>query len=172
MNEIALDDITKLEPGQILADSSVRQWRPDCTAGVFKIDGSKKIGERIDMELIGAQINEGEFYGYPLQKWLALLFVDPDGILSTILFKTESLDQFEELRRTYRLKGESLLGKTIRVKMAPRSSKTTGNSYYIVEFEVVSKGKYAEAIAQFRQLHYNPDFIRLIESKPEEKKAA
>ena len=124
------------------------------------------------MELIGAQINEGEFYGYPLQKWLALLFVDPDGVISTILFKTESLDQFEELRRTYRLKGESLLGKTIRAKMAPRSSKATGNSYYIVEFEVVSKGKYAEAIAQFRQLHYNPDYIRLIESKPEEKKAA
>ena len=171
MNEISLDDITQLEPGQILADS-VRQWRPDCKAGLFKIGSSKKVGERIDMELIGAQINEGEFYGYPPQKWLALLFVDPDGVLSTILFKTESLDQFEELRRTYRLKGESLLGKTIKAKMAPRSSKATGNSYYIVEFEVVSDGKYAEAIAQFRQLHYSPNFIRLVESKPEEKKAA
>ena len=123
------------------------------------------------MELVGAQINEGEFFGYPLQRWLALLFVDPDGVLSTILFKTESLDQFDEMRRQYRLKGESLLGKTIRATMSKRASKASGNGYFAVEFEVVSNGKYAEAIAQFRQQHYSPEFIRLIESKPEEKKA-
>ncbi|HRZ08236.1 MAG TPA: hypothetical protein P5102_19280, partial [Candidatus Competibacteraceae bacterium] len=40
--------------------------------------------------------------------------------------------------------------------------------YRRVEFEVVSEGKYAQAIAQFRQLHYTPDFIRLIESKTAE----
>ena len=123
------------------------------------------------MELVGAQINEGEFFGYPLQRWLALLFVDPDGVLSTILFKTESLDQFDEMRRQYRLKGETLLGKTIRATMSKRASRANGNGYFAVEFEVVSNGKYAEAIAQFRQQHYSPEFIRLIESKPEEKKA-
>lgn len=96
------------------------------------------------------------------------MFVDPDGVLSSILFKTESLDQFEELRRTYRLKGESLLGKTIRAHMCKRASRTSGNGYFAVEFEVISEGKYAQAIAQFRQQHYSPDFIRLIESKPAE----
>jgi len=102
-----------------------------------------------------------------LQKWLAVLFIDPDGVLSSVLFKTESLDQFEELRRTYRLKGESLLGKTIRAHMCKRASMANGHSYFAVEFEVTSQGQYAEAIAQFRQLHYNPDFIRLIEAKPD-----
>jgi hypothetical protein len=120
------------------------------------------------MELIGAQICEGEYFGYPFQKWLALLFVDPNGVLSSILFKTESLDNFEELRRQYRIKGETLLGKTIRASMSKRASKATGNGYFAVEFEVVSPGKYADAIAQFRQLHYTPEFIRLIESKPAE----
>ena len=96
-----------------------------------------------------------------------MLFVDPDGVLSSILFKTESLDNFEELRRSYRVKGETLLGKTVRAQMAKRASKATGNGYFAVEFEVVSPGKYADAIAKFRQLHYKPDFIRLIESKPE-----
>ena len=168
-NEIALDDVTKLEPGQIMADS-VRQWRPDCKAGQFKIGASTIRGNKIEMELIGAQICEGEYFNYPRQKWLAILFVDPDGVLSSILFKTESLDNFEELRRQYRLKGESLLGKTIRAQMCKRASRANGESYYAVEFEVVSAGKYAEAIASFRQLHYSPNFIRLIESKPEEKK--
>ena len=163
-NEILLEEVG-LEDGQILADS-VRQWRSDCQAGQFKIGSSTMRGPRLDMELIGAQISEGEYFGYPLQKWLAVLFVDTDGALSSILFKTESLDNFEELRRSYRIKGETLLGKTILAQMAKRASKASGKGYYAVEFEVISKGKYAEAIAQFRQLHYTPDFVRLIENKP------
>lgn len=163
--EIMLEEVG-LESGQILADS-IRQWRSDCQAGQFKIGATQFRGSKLDMELIGAQISEGEYFGYPFQKWLALLFVDPDGVLSSILFKTESLDNFEELRRSYRVKGETLLGKTVRAQMAKRASKATGNGYFAVEFEVVSPGKYADAIAKFRQLHYKPDFIRLIESKPE-----
>lgn len=164
MAEIMLEEVG-LEPGQILADS-IRQLRSDCQAGQFKIGATTFRGPKIEMELIGAQISEGEYFGYPRQKWLALLFVDSEGVLSSILFKTESLDNFEELRRLYRIKGETLLGKTIRATMAKRASMANGKSYFAVEFEVVSEGKYAEAIAQFRQLHYTPDFIRLIEAKP------
>ncbi len=164
MNEISLEEVG-IEPGQILADG-IRQWRSDCQAGQFKIGSNTMRGNKLDMELIGAQISEGEYFGYPFQKWIALLFVDPDGIVSSILFKTESLDNFEELRRSFRVKGESLLGKTIRAQMAKRASKASGNGYFAVEFEAVSAGKYSEAIAQFRQQHYTPDFIRLIESKP------
>ena len=163
--EINLEEIG-LERGQILIDS-IRQWRSDCQAGQFKIGATNFRGQKLDMELIGAQISEGEYFGYPRQKWLALLFVDLDGVLSSILFKTESLDNFEELRRSYRIKGETLLGKTIRATMAKRASMANGKSYFAVEFGVVSEGKYAAAIAQFRQLHYQPDFIRLIEAKPD-----
>lgn len=122
MTEITLEDISPLAPGEILADS-IRQWRSDCQAGQFKIGSANFRGSKLEMELIGAQISEGEYFGYPLQKWLALLFVDPDGVLSSILFKTESLDNFAELHRSHRLKGESLLGKTIRAQMAKRASK-------------------------------------------------
>lgn len=162
MNEISLEEVG-LEPGQILADS-IRQWRSDCQAGQFKVGASTMRGSKLDMELVGAQISEGEYFGYPRQKWLALLFVDMDGVLSSILFKTESLDNFEELRRSYRIKGETMLGKTIRASMSKRASKASGNGYFAVEFEVVSEGKYTAAIADFRLRHYSPDFIRLIES--------
>lgn len=164
MNEIMLEEVG-LEDGQIMADS-IRQWRSDCQTGHFKIGAATLRGPKLDMELVGAQVSEGEYFGYPHQKWLALLFVDPDGVLSSILFKTESLDNFEEMRRQYRIKGETLLGKTIRASMAKRASKASGTGYYAVEFEVTSVGKYAEAIADFRQRHYTPDFVRLIESKP------
>ena len=158
--EIALDE-TGLPEGQILADS-IRQWRSDCQSGQFKIGAATMRGPRLDMEIVGAQISTGEFFAYPLQTWLAVVFVDPDGVLSSILFKTESLDNFEELRRQYRLKGETLLGKTIRAAMSRRSSRASGESYYAVEFEVVSPGKYAAAIADFRQRQYGPGLFRLL----------
>lgn len=160
---ILLEEVNPLAEGEILADS-VRQWRSDCQAGQFKIGSTTMRGNKLDMELVGAQITEGEYFGYPFQKWLCLLFIDPEGVLSSTMFKTESLDQFEELRRTYRLKGETLLGKTIRASMSRRSSKSSGNGYYAVEFEVIKEGKYAEAIAQFRQLHYSPQLFRQLKN--------
>lgn len=166
MNEIQLEEVNPLAEGQILSDS-VRQWRSDCQSGQFKIGGNTMRGPKLEMELVGAQINEGEFFGYPLQKWLAVLFVDPDGVLSSVLFKTESLDNFEEMRRQYRLKGETLLGKTIRATMSRRSSRASGESYFAVEFEVVSPGKYAAAIADFRQRQYGPGLFRLLSGPTE-----
>lgn len=163
--EIALDE-TGLPEGQILADS-IRQWRSDCKAGQFKIGASAMHGNRMDMEIVGAQISEGEYFAYPLQKWLAVLFVDSDRVLSSILFKGESLDNFEELRRKYRLKGETLLGQTIRAQMAMRSSRTHGETYFAVEFEVVSPGKHAAAIADFRQQHYHAGLFRLLSGPTE-----
>ena len=163
--EIALDE-TCVPEGQILADS-IRQWRSDCQSGQFKIGAATMRGPRLDMEVVGAQISTGEFFGYPLQAWLAVVFVDPDGVLASILFKTESLDNFEELRRQYRLKGETLLGKTIRASMSKRASRANGESYYAVEFEVVSDGKYARPIAEFRQQHYHPGLFRLLSGPTE-----
>ena len=167
VNEISLDDITKLEAGQLMADSSPRQYRSDCQSGMFKIGSNTIKGTKLDMELIGAQLSEGEYFGYPNMRWLALLFADQEGVVSTILFKTESLDNFAELQRTFRLKAESLLGKTVRATMSKRASRANGNAYFAVEFEVIAKkGKFATAIAEFRQVHYRPEMIRLLESKP------
>ena len=118
-------------------------------------------GPKLDMEIIGAEFVDRELFGYPLQTWLAVAFVDPDGVLSSILFKTESLDNFKELRRQYRLKGETLLGKTIRARMSRRSSRANGESYFAVEFEVTSEGKYARQIADFRRQHPTPAMFRL-----------
>ena len=158
--ELALDQ-TGVPEGQILADS-IRQWRADCQTGNFKIGAATLRGPKLDMEIVGAQISTGEYFGYALQAWLAVVFVDPDGVLASILFKTESLDNFEEVRRQHRLTGETLLGKTLRATMSKRASRANGESYYAVEFEVVSNGKYAAAIADFRQQHYSPALFRLL----------
>ena len=71
------------------------------------------------------------------------------------------------MRRQYRLKGETLLGKTLRASMSKRASRANGESYYAVEFEVVSDGQYAAAIADFRQRHYSPALFRQLSGPTE-----
>ena len=163
VQEISLDDVTKLEPGQIMTDTSPRQYRSDCQAGQFKIGASTMKGQKLDMELIGAQLSEGEYFGYPNTRWLAILFADQEGVVSTILFKTESLDNFLEVQRAVRLKNETLLGKCLRATMSKRSSRANGNSYFAVEFEILAKkGKFTTAIQDFRNNYYHPGMIRLL----------
>ena len=43
-------------------------------SGQFKIGATTMRGPKLDMEIVGAQINQGEFFGYPLQAWLAVIF--------------------------------------------------------------------------------------------------
>lgn len=167
MKEIDFDEVGAMEPGQIMVDAP-RQWRPDCKAGQFKIGGTTMRGPKLDMEIIAAAVQEGEFFGYPPQKWMFVMFVDPDGVLSTILFKTESLDNFAELWRVNRLKGETLLGKTISARMCKRASRASGNNYFAIEFEVTTQGKFFSAIAEFRQTAYSPEMLVLSNDTPQE----
>lgn len=147
-----------IEPGQILADG-VRRWRADCGVGQFKIGQSTMRGNKLDMELVAAKSHYGQpFAKYPPMDWLGILFVDPDGVLSTVLLKKESRENLEELLRTLKRKGKSALGTSIRASMSQRSGQgkdDKGNpiavSYFAVEFEINEKpAKYSEAIAALR----------------------
>ena len=170
VQEIILENFPKLEHGEIIADTSLRSYRSDCQIGMFKLGASTMKGQKLDMELIAAQLNIGEYFGYPPNmRWLAILFVDIEGVVSTVLFKTESLDNFLQLQIATRLKNESLIGKTVRATMSKRSSRANGNSYFAVEFEILNankKGKFFSAIQDFRQNYYHPGMIQLLESKP------
>ena len=117
--------------------------------------------------MIAARLLEGEFFGYPNQKWLSVIFVDPDGIVSTILFKTESMDNFLELHRQAIAAGDLLLGKAIQARMSRRASRDSGQGYYAVEFEITGDGTYGSAIARFRQETAIDGIYRTLLSKPE-----
>lgn len=150
-------DECRVEPGQIL-DDGVRQWRPDCKSGQFKIGASNMRGQRLDMEIIAARSHYGSLFGYEPMWWVGLLFVDNDGVLSSILFKTESRDNFLELITTVKVAGKSILGNSVRASMSQRAGKGKDNegnmiaiTYFVVEFEISDKpAKYALAIADLR----------------------
>ncbi len=121
----------------------------------------------LHMELIAARLLEGEFFNYPWQKWLSVIFVDAEGIVSTILFKTESMDNFLELHRQAIAAGGLLLGKAITARMSRRASRDSGQGYYAVEFEITGDGTYGDAIARFRQETAIEGIYRTLLAKPE-----
>src|SRR5512143_2819313 len=86
--DLVLEEVLDRNEHPLVFTGSARQYRADCQAGQFKIRASRMVSGTLRLELIAARLLEGEFFGYPNQKWLSLIFVDPDGIVSTLLFKT------------------------------------------------------------------------------------
>lgn len=108
------------------------QYRADCKAGQFKIGESNMIGPKLEMEIIGFRTIEGELFNYPYQQWLEILFVR-ENVVSQVLFKTESMDNFINYFLVLGQKGSNVgLGVTT-ARMCKRSN-DTGN-YYAAEFE-------------------------------------
>lgn len=148
--ELALTQTTRNE-NELLFVGSPRQWRADCQAGQFKIGSSRMVGPRLRMEVIAAKFIEDELFGYEWQKWLNVIFADPDGVVSSIMFKTESMDNFLEVYRESLATETPLTQLVIEAAMSKRASKESGNGYYAVEFAVGGPGKYSLAVAAFRE---------------------
>jgi len=118
----------------IIFTGKPRQYRADCQAGVFKIGASKVIGKSLRMEILAWGLFEEELFGYPFQPWLGVIFIDPTNVISHILFKTESLDNFTNLSLEKAQEGIGIGQGITTATMSKRASRT-GTSYYAVEFD-------------------------------------
>ncbi len=110
-----------------------RQYRSDCKAGIFKIGESEIIGNSIEMEIISFRDFDDAIFNYPYQKWLEIFFIDKDNVVSHLLFKTESIDNFLELLRKLMIAKKAIRKSIVTAKMSKRSN--DNGTYYAVEFE-------------------------------------
>jgi hypothetical protein len=165
--DLVLEETIDRRQHPILFTGSARQYRADCQVGQFKIGAARMVSHTLTMELVAARIIEGDFFGYPHQKWLNVIFVDPDGIVSTMLLKTESMDNFLEVHRQALAANDILLGKAITARMSKRASRDSGQGYYAVEFELAGDGAYGDAIIQFRRETAIEHIYRALPSHPE-----
>ena len=165
--DLVLEEVIDRNAHPLVFTGSARQYRADCQLGQFKIGASKVVSGTLKLELMAARVLEGAFFGYPPQKWLNVIFVDADGIVATVLFKKESMDNFLELHRQAIAQGDILLGKAIQARMSKRASRENGESYYAVEFELAGDGTYGNAIARFRQETAIEGIYRTLLTKPE-----
>ena len=165
--DLVLEEVIDRNEHPLVFTGSARQYRADCQLGQFKIGASKVVSGTLKLELMAARILEGALFGYPPQPWLNVIFVDADGIVATVLFKKESMDNFLELHRQAIAQGDLLLGKAIQARMSKRASRENGESYYAVEFEITGPGHYSDAIARFRQETALEGIYRALLSQPE-----
>ena len=165
--DLVLEEVIDRNEHPLVFTGSARQYRADCQSGQFKMGASRMVSGTLQLELVAARLIEGEFFGYPLQKWLNVIFVDAEGIVATILFKTESMDNFLELHRQAIAAGDLLLGKAIQARMSRRASRDSGQGYYAVEFELSGDGTYGDAIARFRQETAVEGIYRTLLTRPE-----
>jgi hypothetical protein len=109
------------------------QYRADCKAGVFKIGESKFVGSTLAMEILSWRTFEDQLFDYPHQTWLEILFVDPRNVVSHILFKTQSLDNFLDFMLDLASQGKAIGQGVTTAKMSKRSGDL--GIYYAVDFE-------------------------------------
>lgn len=136
------------KPEGLLYVGSPRQYRADCKAGQFKIGASQAVGNRLKMEVIAARFVEGEFFGYDWKKWANVIFADESGAVSSMMIKTESLDNFLEVYRQSMNTGKSLVTQKMEAVMSARSN--DNGKYFAVEFQIVGDGQFTAHIAEFR----------------------
>ena len=110
------------------------QYRADCQAGQFKIGANQMVGKSMNMEVLKWRKFSCEQFNYEYQDWIEIVFINPENIVSHILFKTESLDNFVNLNLLLLSKMKAFgLGITT-ATMSKRASQS-GNSYFAIEFE-------------------------------------
>jgi hypothetical protein len=93
------------------------------------------IGKSLTMEILAWRIFEDELFGYEHQSWLEIIFIDESNVVSHILFKTESLDNFTNLALDKAQDGVGIGEGVTTATMSKRTSTRNGTSYYAVEFD-------------------------------------
>ena len=129
---------------EVLLIGEPRQYRADCKSGQFKIGKNDMVGKTLVIEPIAAKLTEDQLFNYERQKWTELLFVDKHGIVSTILFKGESLRNFIEIYRKAVVSGQMMNTLQLRAEMSSRSNNY--GEFFAVEFEIAGAGKFTEQI--------------------------
>lgn len=147
MRTLDFSQKVEVEEGKATMIGSPRQYRADCKAGAFKIGKDQLVGRNLKLEPITAKLTEAQLFSYRFQGWAEILFVDESGLVSSILIKGESLDNFLELYRSVTIDGKTLCELQITAKMAERSNKH--GPYFVVQFEATGAGKYSDQIKSF-----------------------
>jgi hypothetical protein len=73
------------------------------------------------MEILSWRTFEDQLFDYPQQTWLEVLFVDPRNVVSHILFKTQSLDNFLDFMLDLASQGKVIGHGVTTAKMSKRS---------------------------------------------------
>lgn len=145
-------------PDDLIFVGGVREYRANCQVGQFVV-GNEMKGSKLIMEVIGAMPIEAALFNYPYQKWLIVIFADQQRVVSRVLFKTESLDNFLETFRQVTAE-KPFNSVQIECSMQKRSGTIKDErgeakpvNYFAVEFAVSGPAKHIDSVKRFKAVH-------------------
>ena len=108
-------------------------YRGDCQMGKFKIKANP-VSDTLDFTVLAIRHLQGEFFNYEYQDWIEIIFADDKKIVSAMLLKTESMDNFGLTTKFILSSGKRLIDVIITGYFVKKTSVVNKSSYYALEF--------------------------------------
>ena len=108
-------------------------YRGDCQIGKFKIKANP-VSDTLDFTVLAIRHLQGEFFNYDYQDWVEIIFADDKKIISAMLLKTESMDNFGLTTKFILSSGKRLIDVIITGYFVKKISVVNKSSYYALEF--------------------------------------
>lgn len=108
-------------------------YRGDCQIGKFKIKANP-VSDTLDFTVLAIRHLQGEFFNYDYQDWIEIIFADDKKIISAMLLKTESMDNFGLTTKFILSSGKRLIDVIITGYFVKKTSVVNKSSYYALEF--------------------------------------
>jgi hypothetical protein len=108
-------------------------YRGDCQMGKFKIKANP-VSDTLDFTVLAIRHLQGEFFNYEYQDWIEIIFIDEKKIVSAMLLKTESMDNFGLTTKFILSSGKRLIDVIITAYFVKKTSVINKSSYYALEF--------------------------------------
>ena len=104
-------------------------YRGDCQMGKFKIKANP-VSDTLDFTILAIRHLQGEFFNYEYQDWIEIIFIDEKKIISAMLLKTESMDNFGLTTKFILSSGNRLIDVIITGYFVKKTSVVNKSNYY------------------------------------------
>ena len=171
MKEMSLNLKVIKSDGNLIFTGAPRQYRADCKLGIFKIGAVENPDapmKKLKLEVIAAKLVSGCFFGYKLTTWGVIIFADEQRVVSSLMLKGESLDNFKEIFNQAAERGILLSAYQINGRFSQRVN-SRGDKFFAVEFSLGEKGKFTAEIEKFQEEMSDTVFEELVEIEPKKK---
>ena len=125
--------------GQIVSQvkymkGSPRQYRFDAKKGSFNLYGNIEAGKTLTFQPIAYRLFKDDILGMGLKKWIELFFIDPENCVSSILFHSYSVQEFQNLLEQLIYSNLAVTDLVFTVSGSEKKNTKINATYYIAQW--------------------------------------
>ncbi|MEH0157298.1 hypothetical protein V6R21_24505 [Limibacter armeniacum] len=116
-------------------EGSPKQYRADCKAGQFNLNGIEPLGNQLTFQPVAWRFFTDEILGMDRRKWVELFFVDAEGCLSALLFHGYSRENLEGLAAKLFYSEVTMAEIILHCSLSEKKNEKANAKYFIAEFD-------------------------------------